>query len=93
MMFFIEDSKDGKSLAQKMARDGQDGAIIPCSKGELEAAKSMHVIGLGKESGPIRFVPIEDGKRYIAVVDSDYVNIDDLLKATPKQVSIVRARL
>jgi hypothetical protein len=48
-----------------MARDGQKGAIIPCSKGELEASKSMHIIGLSKESGPLQLIPLDPKTMYV----------------------------
>lgn len=89
MMFFIEDTESGKSLADKIKKFG-NRAVVPCTEGELDAAKYMHVIGDGNSSMPAQLVPVDLSKQYIMLVDDRKVVIGDIINAGFGNISIVR---
>jgi len=95
MIFLIDESKKGaKSLAKKMSKEGQPGAIIMLTPDEMECSKGMHVVPLTKEgSNHAELVEIKPNVEYIMVCDST-VNIDDALDvayASSAAIHIVRA--
>lgn len=77
MFFLVEDTKAGKSLSIKLAKQAKPGALILLDKEEMEASKSMVTIGYMENNNSYAFIPFDPDKKYIAVVDGS-INIGHL---------------
>lgn len=82
-MFFLvnEENEHAMSLMLKLARDAKEGALIPCSKKELDSFNGgdFQAIQLNQEGSNL--IEVDDCKSYLLFVNDDTTCLDDVMSA------------